>query len=296
MFKIGANIYFKDLKTAIKNVENLANCGYDAIYFDGDFFIIPQINEIKEISKIISNTSLIPFSAHTLEVYPELNEKPENIIPYQEKIFEKAKILGVKYLTCHFGYCKGLQSGDDFNFDNFLKRYNISLNDYRKKSIDIFKILCERAKQYNIFLTIENLPLYCLSDLTTRVEDILGILNEINCENIGICFDSGHANIAGLNLYEFCLKAGEKLVETHFHDNFSKIGKLNSTNDLHQICGIGNINWIDVISGLEKINFKNPVVFEIGCSEEILKQNKLNFERFYNLYKEKFPKWPIVEK
>lgn len=296
MFKIGANIYFKDLQKAKNNIKNLINSGYDAVYFDGDFFINASEEDLKEISKFISDPKLVSFSAHNLEVYPSIEEKPENIIPFQEKIFEKSKILGVKYLTCHFAWCKGLSSGDDFNFDKFLMRYGVKIQDYKQKNIEILKILCKKAKEYSISLTIENLPLNCLSNLTTKIEDILEIIKEVDEENLGICLDSGHGNISSLNLYNFILKASDKLFETHFHDNFGKIGNSNSINDLHQPCGIGNINWIDIIAGLEKINFKNPVVFEIGCDEKILKINKLNFEKFYFLYKEKFPNWPSFEK
>ncbi|MCD6408670.1 sugar phosphate isomerase/epimerase [bacterium] len=294
---LGANIPFGGkIEIARRNIENLVKTGYRIVYFNGDFLDTSVTEEkLKEVSKIISDTPLIPFSAHNLPIFPENPEKQEEIIPFQEEIFEKAKILGVKSLTCHFGWCKGLASGEDFEFDKFLKRKNITLEDYRKKNIEVLKTLCQKASKYNITLTIENLPAGCLSDLSTTMEDLLKIIEDVNEPNLKICLDSGHGFISGINLYEGILKIKDKLFETHFHDNLGKISNSNSINDLHQPCGIGKINWIEIIAGLEKINFKNPVVFEIGSEYENLEINKRNWERFYKIYKEKLPGWPQID-
>jgi len=294
---LGANIQFKgEVEIVRRDIENLVKTGYKAIYFNGDFLNTSATEEkLKEVSKIISDTPLVPFSAHNLQIFPENPENPEEIVPFQEEIFEKAKILGVKSLTCHFGWCKGLEPGEDFEFDKFLKRKNITREDYRKRNIELLKILCQKASKYNITLTIENLPAGCLSDLSTTVDDLLKIIEEVNEPNLKICLDSGHAFISSINLYEGILKIKDKLFETHFHDNLGKISNSNSINDLHQPCGIGKINWIEIIAGLEKINFKNPVVFEIGSEYENLEINKRNWERFYKIYKEKLPGWPQID-
>jgi len=296
MENLGVNINCRgNLEDVRLRLENLVKAGYRTVYFDGDFFAPTMEKEkLKEITKIIKDTPLEPFSGHNLQVFPENPEKPDEIIPSQEEIFEKAEILGVKYLTCHFGWCKGLNPGEDFNFENFLKRKNITVDDYKKRNIEIFKTLCKIAKGYGLKLTIENLPPGCLADLTTTIKDILKIIKEIQ-EDTGVCIDSGHGFIASIDFYRSILEAGSKLFETHFHDNLGKISSLNSINDLHQPCGIGKINWIDIISWLEKINFRNPVVFEIGCDLNPLITNKRNWENFYFLYRNKFSRWPEVE-
>jgi len=290
MGKLGANIYFGDTGKARQNLENLSRCGYQAVYLEGDFLNVP-LEQLKEVKRIIDDYPLEAFSVHNLQLFPEPEEKPESIISFQEEIFEKAKILGVKYLTGHFGWCKGLKEGDDFDFENFLKRHNIKVEDYRKKNIEILKILCQKANGYGLSLTIENLPIGCLADLGTTISDLLGVIKEVEEPNLGICFDSGHGLISGLNLYEEIIKAGEKLFETHLHDNIGRISDKNSINDLHQPAGIGKINWLEVISALKKINFSNPVVFEIGCDEDTLRINKDNWERFLELYHNRFFTW-----
>lgn len=294
---LGADIGFGGkVELAKEYIENLVKENYDVVYFDGDFLDKSATEEkLKEVAKIISDTPLKPFSAHNLQVFPENPERVEEIIPFQEEIFEKAKILRVKSLTCHFGWCLGLLPGEDFKFDEFLKRKNITRQDYRKKNIEILKKLCQIASKYDLILTIENLPVGCLSDLSTTVDDLLKIIEDVDEPNLKICLDSGHGFISGIDFYEGILKMGDKLYETHFHDNMGRISNSNSINDLHQPCGIGRINWLDIMASFEKINFKNPVVFEIGAKAENLKVNKNNWEKFYSLFKERLSEWPEIK-
>lgn len=296
--KLGAGITFN---TKIEeNLKILLEAGYKYLFFDAHF-VNKSEREIKKITKIVHTYSLQPFTIHGFQLVPELNEEIKTILPHHFENLEKYSILGVKYITYHFGWCKGLKEGDDFNFENVLRRYNIKLEDYRKKNIEVLKILCWKAKSYGLSLTIENLPIGCLADLGTTVDDLLKIIKEVDETNLGICFDSGHAFISSLNLYQEILKARKYLFETHFHDNLGRISNKNEINDLHQPIGIGRINWLEVISALKKINFKNPVVFEIGCDKNTLGINKCNWERFLKLYKEKFSNqaiWaePVLEK
>jgi len=66
MEKLGVNINCKgNLKDIKLRLENLEKAGYRVVYFDGDF-LDPSIEKekLKEIVKIIRDTSLEPFSAH----------------------------------------------------------------------------------------------------------------------------------------------------------------------------------------------------------------------------------------
>ncbi|HOK57132.1 MAG TPA: sugar phosphate isomerase/epimerase [bacterium] len=247
--------------------------------------------EIEEFSEILKEYSVEVYTTHAIWLTEEPNKPISEILPFQESIIEKAFILGAKCLTYHFGLCKGLQEGEDFAFGKCLNRYKVSLEDFRKLSIYALKETCRKAKKYGITVTIENLPAGCLCDLGTTVKDLLEIIKEVDEQNLGICFDSGHAFISGLNLFKELSKIGGYLFETHFHDNIGRISDQNIINDLHQPVGIGIINWIEVITGLKTINFSKPVVFEISSDENTLTVNKLNWERFLKIYEEKFSKW-----
>jgi len=281
---IGANISFRNYVDGVKNLKEL---DYKYVYFDGDFLIDTKINELKFVSHIVKEFNLFPFSLHNLWMFPDDINKIKDFVDFQKENFEKAKILDVKYLTCHFGWPKDLKEKEDFNFELYLNRKGIKREDYKRLNIELLNILCEKAKEYGLSLTIENLPPDCLSNFTTTIDDILEIINQVNQPNLGICFDSGHANIAKIDLYDFVIKSGDKLFETHFHDNIGYLKDDNSINDLHQPCGIGNINWIEIIKGLEEINYKNPVMFEIGADFKVLEINKNNWFKFYYVFKNK---------
>ncbi|MDO9541086.1 MAG: sugar phosphate isomerase/epimerase [Kiritimatiellia bacterium] len=292
MDKLGAAVGFPgDTKSVKEQLKGLAKAGYSACHFGGAFFL-KSTTELKKISKILSDFPIEPFSAHNLLISPAPHQGLNSILPFQKEVFEKATILGVKYLAGHFGQCEGLSGKDAFNFEEFLTRRGANLEDYREEAVEVLKVLCQEAKKHSLSLTIENLPIGCLADLGTTAEDLLKIIKEVNEPNLGICFDSGHGFIAGLDLYREIIKAGGKLFDTHFHDNFGRISGANSINDLHQPVGIGRINWLDVIAALEKINFKNPVVFEMDNNPDTLSANKRNWEWFCLLYQKRFPKWP----
>ncbi len=287
---LGADIFFGDIRKAQRNLDALAKSGYQTVYFDGDFTGV-SFEQLKEVKRMIDDTPLAPFSLHNLWLFPEPDKNPEDILSVQEMIFDRANILGVKCLTGHFGWCQGLAGEEHFDFCNFLAGYGVSRQEYRKRNIEILKILCRMAKKRGLFLTVENVVPEYLADLGTEVSGLLAIIKEVGEPNLGICLDSGHAFISGLNLRQEILRCGKHLFETHFHDNIGRVSDSNSINDLHQPCGIGRINWLEVIDGLKKINFDNPVVFEIGCEENVLKINKSNWEKFLELYDGKFSNW-----
>ena len=287
----GVKMYFGNLEIFKKHIQILKEEGYNGIYFNSDFFLIEDKDTVKEVSKILKDNSFIVIGGHNVEVYPELNGKIEDIIFQQEKVFENAKILGVDKLTIHFGACKGIKREEKYNFQKVLKKYNLSLSEYKERNIKVLKLLCKRAKKYSLTYTIENTPTNFICSITRKVDDILEIIEKVGEENLGICFDTGHAFVSNLNLYEEIVKCKNKPFEVHLHDNFGKISKDTEINDFHQPCGIGKIDWLEVIKGFDEINFKGPYTFEIRFGNELrnlLKINKLNWERFLNLYQRFF--------
>lgn len=286
---LGLKMYFGNMELFKKHIETIKMEGYRGIYFNSDFLLIKNKTLLKEISNLIKDNSLIPSGAHNVEIYPEIDGKAVDVISEQEEIFERVKILGVETLTIHFGVCKGLTREEKYNFERILKNYSLSISDYKKKNIEVLKILCEKAKNYSLKYAIENTPKGFMANLTDNIDKVNRIIREINTDNLGICFDTGHAFLSNVNLHKEILKCKNKLFEVHLHDNFGKISNDTEINDFHQPCGIGKINWIDIISAFKKINFKGFYNFELRFEEDklgnLLKLNKLNWERFCFLYK-----------
>jgi sugar phosphate isomerase/epimerase len=115
------------------------------------------------------------------------------------------------------------------------------------------KIMARAAASHGIRLALENMGKY----MPLAQPDSLGrLVQAIDEPNVGYCVDSGHAHAFGESVPDWVRQAGDRLFETHFHDNRG-IGL-----DEHGPVGFGTISWIDVILALDDIGFPGPVTFE----------------------------------
>ena len=78
-------------------------------------------------------------------------------------------------------------------------------------------------------------------------------------EFVGLCYDSGHANIND-NLDEV-IKLGDRLIVTHLHDNKGE-------KDDHQYPGWGTIDWTKITSWLKEIKYTKPWNLEVAHENE----------------------------
>lgn len=84
-------------------------------------------------------------------------------------------------------------------------------------------------------------------------KDLERFYGEVDVD-IGLVFDTGHANITG-ELQSYLNDLGGKIVHVHAHDNFGK-------NDQHLGIGYGNIDWKKVLDLLRKASYDRVVVIE----------------------------------
>ena len=75
-------------------------------------------------------------------------------------------------------------------------------------------------------------------------------------DNIGICWDFGHAHLTGLDQVQALEYVGKRLKITHIHDNFYN-------NDHHIIPTIGLIEWDKIMPVIEKIGYEGPLTLEV---------------------------------
>lgn len=158
------------------------------------------------------------------------------------------------------------------------------------------------AKEYGITICMENLydgiggrliegP---CCDAHKAVERIDRINDRYGAEVLGFCFDTGHANLVGLDMEKFITTLGHRLKVLHIHDN-------DGIGDLHQIPftftktreNQPSTDWDGFIRGLEAINFKGVLSFEtapvLTAFPDALKEDVLGFiakigEHFARVY------------
>ena len=88
------------------------------------------------------------------------------------------------------------------------------------------------ATESGIIIAVENLPPNYLGHTPAEMVTLLG---GISPDSIGICFDTGHANLSG-RFDDFAEAMLPRSVTTHLHDN-------DGNEDQHGFPGTGSINW-----------------------------------------------------
>ena len=162
------------------------------------------------------------------------------------------------------------------------KEESLSREKLFKKSLEI---LLKQAEKLKIKLAVENmLPMRTGENITTIKE----IVDEFSSPYLGICFDTGHANVGkgacpvrnrppkgdrtempparfrkaggkaipiSNGVIETFNIVKEKIFDFHIHDN-------DGTKDMHLQPPYGNINWAEFFAAIENINYQRPLMVE----------------------------------
>lgn len=133
--------------------------------------------------------------------------------------------------------------------------------------------LAPMAKELKITICIENgstnIGNHITEDYCHNVKNAVAFIDHMNikygAEVLGFCFDTGQANLAGINFEDFIMQLGTRLKVLHIHDN-------DGIRDLHQIpftsagdCGnVSPADWDGFVRGLQKIQFDKVLSFDIA--------------------------------
>jgi len=114
-----------------------------------------------------------------------------------------------------------------------------------------FRPLAEYAEGMELSLCLENTP------WTATAEEIVGIIEAVGRRHMGICLDTGHANMTKTDQAAFIRASGPLLKALHIADNEGQT-------DQHLMpFGKGNVPWKTVVSALKEIGFDGLFNLEI---------------------------------
>lgn len=150
--------------------------------------------------------------------------------------------------------------------------------------------LAPMAKEMGITICIENLYNSIAGHIVEgpccnarkAVERIDRINEKYGAEILGFCFDTGHANLVGINFEEFISTLDGRLKVLHIHDN-------DGIGDLHQIPftftrsreNAVATDWDGFVRGLKRIKFDKVLSFEtapvLTAFPDEMKQDSLAF-------------------
>jgi sugar phosphate isomerase/epimerase len=149
--------------------------------------------------------------------------------------------------------------------------YNLNSESFLHKIKEInlinFSEIAKSAQDFGVKIAIEN---RLEQTFGAFPQDLIELVDEINNDYIGICLDTGHANVNGVPPSKAVRLFGERLIATHVHDN-------NGKGDQHLPPLMGNINWSDFVSSLNDVHYTTPIIVEIpgGLGDVSLGMNKI---------------------
>lgn len=240
----------KDYKEGILRA---SKCGFK--YFDfnpcdygrGETFYTSNDwrNNIKEIKEYADSLGVTFFQSHG-EMTDMRNKENDAII---KKSIEAAAIAGVKWTVLH-------PVTDKISDKDKSERL--------EENIKLLSPFVEYAKSLDLGIAVENMPkkMYwygeevCASGFY-NAEELIVLCDELNNRfgNVGICWDTGHANLSTDNQYDELIKIGNRLKVLHVADNYGQ-------SDEHMPPFYGNVDFKKIVAALKKINYEGTFNFE----------------------------------
>jgi sugar phosphate isomerase/epimerase len=149
---------------------------------------------------------------------------------------EKAASLGAEFMVYH------LSPG----FDDESQR-----SERKKWAQDSLPRVIERAESLGVKLAVENLLLQHLGGTKEEFEELVGPFLK---EGVGICIDTGHMQVSGLNM-DVVNNWKEHIISFHIHDN-------DGSKDQHLPPGEGKVDWATLGRKLTEIDYCGPLMLE----------------------------------
>jgi sugar phosphate isomerase/epimerase len=150
----------------------------------------------------------------------------------------------IEWLAATGGRCLVVHPGVLSDANDFDRR--------RSALVESLSELAPVAANHAIWLCVENLPRGSFPGSYTS--DNASIVRELAASHVGLCLDTGHANIMA-DVGSEAREAGTLLRTTHVHDN-------DGQRDSHLLPGLGSIRWPEFSSALTEIDYDGVIMLE----------------------------------
>lgn len=245
---------------------------FDASVSDLERFFTPHKNGAKAAG-ITINQMHMPYPVYVPSGKREVNEYLWNEVA--PKSMAVCAFMECPYIVIH-----GLK----------LARFLGSEEEEWKETERFLDSIAPMAKEMGITICIENLYQNIgehivegpCCNVRKAVERIDRMNEKYGAEVLGFCFDTGHANLIGIDFEDFITKLDYRLKVLHTHDNDGR-------QDLHQIPytftktreNRASTDWDGFLRGLKRINYNQVLSFEtapvLSAFPEEMKEETLGF-------------------
>lgn len=202
--------------------------------------------------------------------------------PSQAQQLEYIKKTGLNVLFAHLGYQKiNTLWEEGKEGDEHILRYQNDLKVCKENGIDLvcmhltekdtaptgfeaglkrLRAICDTAKELGMRISFEN----------TKVKGYVEyVLEHIQDENVGFCFDCGHYHAHFKDELDFKLFEG-RIFAVHLHDNHGE-------KDEHLLPFDGNMDWEATLRHLAECGYDGPIILELCYRREYLKMPIVEF-------------------
>jgi len=166
-----------------------------------------------------------------------------------ERVMRWAKILGVKWIVIH------------------PMRADMTLNEdeARQCNLNMLREWIALAHKFKIGIAIENMHdripgVHGRRSFGSTPSDLLWLIRKLDSRFVGVCWDTCHAYVQGLDQYRAIKAIGEYLVHTHMNDNIS------TEEEQHLTIFEGKVDWESILKALREIDYKGLFNIEGGFS------------------------------
>lgn len=178
-----------------------------------------------------------------------VEERQERMEKMKQSIY-LTSVLGCKNWVVHPIMPFGVQEADT---DDALRTWAMNFV--------FMEELLETAKQYDITICLENMPMHRFS--MAKPKEILNFVEQIGDEHFKICLDTGHVSVfPELDLGEETRRMGKAIRVLHVHDNRYNI-------DMHLKPYEGVIDWDAFATALKDIQYTGVFSLETGPSGKL---------------------------
>ncbi len=90
-------------------------------------------------------------------------------------------------------------------------------------------------------------------------DDLCELVDSFRSDHVGVCWDTGHANVQGLDQWDALRVVGDRLKMLHIQDNDGR-------SDQHLLPFMGTIDWRRLMDALADVDYAGDVTYEVHNS------------------------------
>lgn len=205
----------------------------------------------EHIGRILQEHKLKAVQTHLYYYYP-LSSADEIDNTLEHRVLREIEVsgkIGAPWCVWHPRYYKCGERKHEWEGAEYNEEKTFYYN-----HLTVFRYL-EQAARFDTGIAIENL---FGGMIFGGIETLVRLCDSFQADNMGICWDTGHAHLMEFDQAEGIRFVGERIKCTHIHNNFKD-------QDWHLTPDAGNIPWKEVMQAFQDINYQGPLTLETRC-------------------------------